>query len=135
MTKETKGLSRRSFVAASGVAVAGAAMTPSVSFASFGPHLEAGTLAEFVGTTFKASSDLGNVSFKLVKVENVGKPQATPAGVRSQSFIAEFKAAHGVTPYEEGIYKMRHATLGATDIYLQACDEDACSGRMSAVFA
>ncbi|MEM7427438.1 MAG: twin-arginine translocation signal domain-containing protein [Pseudomonadota bacterium] len=135
MTKETKGLSRRSFVAASGVAVAGAAMTPSVSFASFGPHLEADTLADFIGTTFKASSDLGDVAFKLVKVEKTGKPQATPAGVRSQAFRAEFKAAHGVTPYQEGIYKMRHATLGATDIFLQACDEDACTGRMSAAFA
>ena len=135
MTKETKGLSRRSFVAASGAAAAGAAMTPSVSFASFGPHLEAGKLAEFVGTTFKASSELGTVSFKLLKVEAVGEPQATPAGVRSQSFFAEFKAAHGVTPYAEGIYKMRHATLGATDLYLQACDEDACTGRMQALFA
>ena len=135
MTKETKGLSRRSFVAASGAAVAGAAANPSVSFASFGPHLEAGKLAEFVGTTFKASSEAGTVKFELVSVKAVGKPQSTPAGVRDQGFIAEFKAAHGVTPYEEGIYKMRHATLGATDLYLQACDENACTGRMQALFA
>ena len=59
MTKEPKGLSRRSFVAASGAAVAGAAANPSVSFASFGPQLEAAKLAEFIGTTFKASGEAG----------------------------------------------------------------------------
>ena len=93
------------------------------------------TIAALSAENYVCGRDLGTVAFKLVKVEAVGKPQATPPGVRAQSFVAEFKAAHAVTPYAEGIYKMRHATLGATDLYLQACDENACTGRMQALFA
>ena len=134
MANQTKGISRRSFLAASGAAAAVSTLPVSLAFASFGPHLEMDDLARFVGSTFKASGAPGPVTFKLVKVEPLGRRQITPPGIRSQGFAATFEAGFSPVPYAEGTYRMRHPDLGAGDLYLKACDENACTGRMEALF-
>ena len=88
-------ISRRTFVAGSGAAVAGTAVPDMAAFASTisASSLEHELLSQHIGSSFRLYGDLGAVKLKLTSVETVGDKMQTPAGVRDQAFTAQFVGA------------------------------------------
>ena len=136
MTEHFK-ISRRTFVAGSGAAVAGSAVPDMAAFASTlsATSLERNLLSQHIGSSFRLYGDLGAVKLKLTSVENVGDKMQTPNGVRDQAFIAQFAVHNNVLPMTEKTYRINHAALGNFELYLAPCGRGICTTKMVAIFS
>ena len=136
MTEQFK-ISRRTFVAGSGAAVAGTAVPDMAAFASTlsASSLEVDLLSQQIGSEFRLYGDLGAVKLKLASVETVGDKMQTPSGVRDQAFTARFKVYDNLLPMTEKTYRVSHAKLGTFDLYLAPCGAGICTSKMVALFS
>ncbi len=136
MTEQYK-ISRRTFVAGSGAAVAGTAVPDMAAFASTfsASSLEHELLSQHIGSSFRLYGDLGAVKLKLTSVETVGDKMQTPSGVRDQAFTAQFAVHDNLLPMAEKTYRISHAALGKFELYLAPCGKGICTSKMVAVFS
>ena len=136
MTEQFK-ISRRTFVAGSGAAVAGTAVPDMAAFAStaLAATLEHDALSAHIGSEFRLYGDLGAVKLKLASVESIGSKMHTPNGVRDQAFTARFKVYDNLLPMTEKTYSISHSKLGKFDLYLAPCGEGICTTQMVAIFS
>ena len=137
MTDKFK-ISRRTFVAGSGAAVAGTAVPDMATFASTisaASMLEHELLSQHIGSEFRLYSDFGAVKLKLASVEVTGAKMKTPNGVRDQAFTAQFAVYDNLLPMAEKTYRISHAALGNFDLYLAPCGKGICTTKMVAIFS
>ncbi len=130
-------ISRRTFVAGSGAAVAGSAVPDMAAFASTisASSLEHELLSQHIGSEFRLYGDLGAVKLKLVSVETIGNKMQTPNGVRDQAFTAQFSVHDNLLPMSEKTYRISHAGLGNFELYLAPCGNGICTTKMAAIFS
>lgn len=136
MTDKFK-ISRRTFVAGSGAAVAGTAVPDMTTFASTisAASMEHELLSQHIGSHFRLYGDLGAVKLKLVSVETMGAKMQTPNGVRDQAYTAQFAVYDNLLPMAEKTYRISHSLLGTFDLYLAPCGEGICTSKMTAIFS
>lgn len=129
-------ISRRTFVAGTGAAVAGATVSEMPAFASILPQqlMEHGSFGKYIGSSFRLRGDLGAIQLKLASIETSGSKMVTPMGVRSQAFSARFSVHDNLMPLAEKTYKISHAELGIFELYLAPCGEGICTSEMVAIF-
>lgn len=129
-------MSRRTFVASTGAAIAGASVIEGSAFASALPQqlMEHESFGKFIGSMFRLRGDLGAIQLKLTSIETTGSRMATPAGIRSQAFSARFSVHDNLIPLAEKTYKISHAELGSFELYLAPCGQGICTSEMVAIF-
>jgi hypothetical protein len=84
----------------------------------------------WVGTDFRADTEIGAVTLRLVSVDAVSADPNRPATLaRSGGFFAVFAPPAGIVPAGDRIYRLSSTGLAPMDVYFSAA-----AGNLTAVF-